>query len=58
MGKQLPVRSAINSGHAYVAAPYGIYKTKDGYIALAMTDIVRLGALLQCEPLKAIFKCQ
>ncbi len=51
-GKQLPVRSAINSGHAYVAAPYGIYKTKDDYIALAMTDIVRLGTLLQCEPLK------
>ena len=51
-GKQLPIRSAINSGHAYVAAPYGIYKTKDDYIALAMTDIVRLGTLLQCEPLK------
>ena len=51
-GKQLPIRSAINSGHAYVAAPYGIYKTKDDYIALAMTDIVRLGALLLCEPLK------
>ena len=51
-GKQLPVRSAINSGHAYVAAPYGIYKTKDDYIALAMTDIVRLGDLLHCEPLK------
>jgi crotonobetainyl-CoA:carnitine CoA-transferase CaiB-like acyl-CoA transferase len=51
-GKQLPVRSAINSGHAYVAAPYGIYKTKDDYIALAMTDIVRLGVLLQCDPLK------
>jgi CoA:oxalate CoA-transferase len=51
-GKQLPIRSAINSGHAYVAAPYGIYKTKDDYIALAMTDIVRLGTLLACEPLK------
>jgi len=51
-GKQLPVRSAINSGHAYVAAPYGIYKTKDDYIALAMTDIVGLGTLLACEPLK------
>ena len=51
-GNQLPVRSAINSGHAYVAAPYGIYKTKDDYIALAMTDIVRLGTLLECEPLK------
>jgi crotonobetainyl-CoA:carnitine CoA-transferase CaiB-like acyl-CoA transferase len=51
-GNQLPVRSAINSGHAYIAAPYGIYKTKDDYIALAMTDIVRLGSLLECEPLK------
>ena len=51
-GRQLPVRSAINSGHAYVAAPYGIYKTKDEYIALAMTDIVKLGLLLECEPLK------
>ncbi len=51
-GKQLPVRSAVNSGHAYVAAPYGIYKTKDSYIALAMTNIVQLAVLLQCEPLK------
>jgi crotonobetainyl-CoA:carnitine CoA-transferase CaiB-like acyl-CoA transferase len=51
-GNQLPVRSAINSGHAYVAAPYGIYKTKDNYIALAMTNIVLLAELLHCEPLK------
>jgi crotonobetainyl-CoA:carnitine CoA-transferase CaiB-like acyl-CoA transferase len=51
-GNQLPVRSAINSGHAYVAAPYGIYKTKDGYIALAMTNILLLADLLECEPLK------
>jgi len=51
-GNQLPVRSAINSGHAYIAAPYGIYKTKDNYIALAMTNIVLLAELLECEPLK------
>jgi len=51
-GNQLPVRSAISSGHAYVAAPYGIYKTKDNYIALAMTNILLLSELLQCEPLK------
>lgn len=51
-GNQLPVRSAINSGHAYVAAPYGIYQTKDSYIALAMTNIVLLAELLRCEPLK------
>ena len=51
-GNQLPVRSAVNSGHAYVAAPYGIYQTKDGYIALAMTNILLLAELLQCDPLK------
>ena len=51
-GNQLPVRSAVNSGHAYVAAPYGIYQTKDSYIALAMTNIVLLAELLQCNPLK------
>jgi crotonobetainyl-CoA:carnitine CoA-transferase CaiB-like acyl-CoA transferase len=50
-GRQLPVRSAVNSAHAYIAAPYGIYKTNDGYIALAMGDIVQLATLLQCEPL-------
>jgi crotonobetainyl-CoA:carnitine CoA-transferase CaiB-like acyl-CoA transferase len=51
-GNQLPVRSSINSAHAYVAAPYGIYKTKDGHIALAMSNILLLAELLQCEPLK------
>jgi CoA:oxalate CoA-transferase len=51
-GNQLPVRSAINSGHAYVAAPYGIYNTKEGYIALAMGNILLLAQLLQCEALK------
>lgn len=50
-GGQLPQRSAVNSGHAYVAAPYGIYKTKDDYIALAMADIVQLGELTGCSEL-------
>jgi CoA:oxalate CoA-transferase len=51
-GNQLPVRSAINSAHAYVAAPYGIYKTKEGYIALAMGNILLLAELLGCEKMK------
>jgi CoA:oxalate CoA-transferase len=51
-GNQLPVRSVNNSGHAYIAAPYGIYKTKDGYISLAMGNIILLAGLLQCEGLK------
>jgi crotonobetainyl-CoA:carnitine CoA-transferase CaiB-like acyl-CoA transferase len=52
-GRQLPVRGAVNSAHAYVAAPYGLYKTNDNYIALAMTNIPTLAHLLGCEPLKA-----
>ena len=50
-GRQLPVRSSVNSAHAYIAAPYGIYKTNDDYIALAMGNIVQLATLLQCDPL-------
>lgn len=50
-GGHLPRRSAVNSGHAYVAAPYGIYQTKDSYIALAMADIVQLGGLIACAGL-------
>lgn len=50
-GGQLPVRSSVNSAHAYLAAPYGIYATADGYIAIAMGSVTRLGELLGCEPL-------
>ncbi len=51
-GKQLPVRSAVNGANAYIAAPYGIYKTEDGYLALAMGDIVKLAQLLSCKELE------
>ncbi|MDP0498799.1 MAG: CaiB/BaiF CoA-transferase family protein [Verrucomicrobiota bacterium JB022] len=44
-GKQ-PKRSAVNNGHAYLGAPYGIYQTQDGYMALAMGSIPVLGKLL------------
>ncbi|MCP5094070.1 MAG: CoA transferase [Chloroflexi bacterium] len=50
-GNQLPQRSAINNAHAYLSAPYGIYKTSDGYLALAMGSIPMLGELLACPPL-------
>ena len=50
-GGKLPQRSAINNAHAYLGAPYGIYKTADGYIALAMQPIIRLGELLDCTTL-------
>lgn len=51
-GNALPERSEVNSGHAYIAAPYGIYQTQEGFIALAMGSIPVLGELLSCVPLQ------
>lgn len=36
-GGRLPQRSAVNGAHAYLGAPYGVYRTADGWLALAMT---------------------
>jgi len=51
-GGQLPRRSAINNAHAFLGAPYGIYATADGYLALAMGSVTRLGELLGCPELE------
>ena len=53
-GRQLPLRSEVNNGNAYIAAPYGIYQTKEGFLSLAMGNVVELGKLLDCAGL-AIF---
>jgi CoA:oxalate CoA-transferase len=50
-GGQLPMRSLVHNAHAYLGAPYGIYRTKDGYLALAMGSVVKLGILLGCSQL-------
>lgn len=50
-GGRLPERSAVNNANAYLGAPYGIYRTADGYLALAMGSVVQLGRLLECEAL-------
>jgi crotonobetainyl-CoA:carnitine CoA-transferase CaiB-like acyl-CoA transferase len=52
-GGQLPQRSAVNNAHAYLGAPYGIYATADGYLALSMQPVARLGELLGCPALLA-----
>src|ERR1041385_6089075 len=49
-GGQLPQRSTVNNGHAYLGAPYGIDRTPHGFIAIAMGSIVRLGELIGCAP--------
>jgi crotonobetainyl-CoA:carnitine CoA-transferase CaiB-like acyl-CoA transferase len=48
-----PQRTASSNGHAYLGAPYGIYETADGYLALAMVNIPQLGELLDCRGLLA-----
>lgn len=50
---KLPERSEKNNAHAYLGAPYGIYQTADGYMALAMGSIPQLGSLLDCDELLA-----
>lgn len=50
-GGKLPERSLKNNANAYLGAPYGIYQTKNGYLALAMGSIPVLGKLLSCNPL-------
>lgn len=44
-------RSEFNNGHSLLSAPYGIYRTRDGYIAIAMMPIARLNEALRCEEL-------
>jgi len=51
-GKKKPKRSNYNNAHAYLAAPYGIYKTRDGYIAISMTPVHKLGELINLESIK------
>ncbi|MFV8326679.1 CaiB/BaiF CoA transferase family protein [Flavobacterium sp. ZS1P14] len=49
-GGQLPERGATKgSAHAYLSAPYGIYQTQDGYLSLAMGDLLFIGTLLEID---------
>ncbi|MGJ7545075.1 CaiB/BaiF CoA transferase family protein [Variovorax sp. LT1R16] len=50
-GKRLPARAGFRNANAYLAAPYGIYPTRDGYLALAMMPLAQLA---QALPLPAL----
>jgi len=45
-------RSETGIAQAWLAAPYGIYPTKDGYIAIAMASLAQLGDLLDLPEIK------
>ena len=51
-GNRKPERSSYNNAHAYLSAPYGIYKTSNVYIAIAMTQLPQLGELLDLNSIK------
>jgi len=50
-GQRMPKRSEFRSAHAYLSAPYGVYPTADGYLAIAMTPIAKLADLFGLEAL-------
>lgn len=47
-------RHGEHSAHAFLSAPYGTYPTSDGYIALAMNPVTKIGALLGLPELEAL----
>ncbi len=53
-----PQRSVISNGHPLLSAPYGLYETADGYIALAMMDIHILAKAIDCVALETFSKEQ
>jgi len=49
-GGKLPERGDVKgSAHAFLSAPYGVYKTQDGYISLAMGDLLFIGNTLEVD---------
>jgi crotonobetainyl-CoA:carnitine CoA-transferase CaiB-like acyl-CoA transferase len=52
-GRQ-PVRSAEASAHAFIPAPYGVYRTSDGWLTLAMAPLAALGEVLDDDWLRSL----
>jgi len=50
--RKLPMRSEISNGNPLLSAPYGIYKTADGYLAIAMMPLSELNEILQLGALQ------
>ena len=50
---QLPRRSELSNGNPLLSAPYGIYTTADGYIAIAMVNIPELARAIGSADLAA-----
>jgi crotonobetainyl-CoA:carnitine CoA-transferase CaiB-like acyl-CoA transferase len=53
-GRRPPRRSSFRNAHSYLSAPYGVYDTKNGHLALAMTHLPTLGSLLGIPELAGV----
>ncbi len=49
-GNRTPSRSKNNPAHAYLAAPYGVYATADGFVAIAMGKLDLLAKITGLDP--------
>ena len=50
----VPERPSVPSAHAWVTAPYGVYRTADGYITLAQSPLHVLGDAVDSDDLRAM----
>jgi CoA:oxalate CoA-transferase len=57
-GGRAPQRSSVNNAHAYLGAPYGIYATADGHLAVAMGSLTTLAQALDCPALNGFDQAQ
>lgn len=49
---QQPQRSGFNNGHPLLSAPYGIYATQQGHLAIAMNDLGAIARAIGCKELE------
>ncbi|SAK74312.1 formyl-CoA transferase [Caballeronia hypogeia] len=52
-GRRQPQRAGYRNANVYLAAPYGMYPTADGYLALAMMPLAQLSETLPLPALRA-----
>ncbi|AKO95939.1 putative acyl-CoA transferase/carnitine dehydratase [Marinovum algicola DG 898] len=53
-----PRRHAQGNANPYQPAPYGVYRTADGHMALAMAPLAKLAELLACPEIAACGQAQ
>ena len=49
-----PTRTTERSAHASIPAPYGVYRTCDGWLTLAMSPLAALGEVLDDDRLRTM----